>query len=107
MRSRDIGTFIVARGTNGVPAGNHSGYIDCETIYSIDQAQPFPHVKAVLQPSCYVLRVERSLHPECFAANDCSVYHDIDVSDFVRKGVIAYDQYAVPDILAAEREAFT
>jgi hypothetical protein len=107
MRSRDMGTFIVTAGTNGVPAGNHSGYFDCETIYSIDPAQPFPHVKAILQPRCYVLRVERSLHPGCFAANDRSLYHDIDVSEFVRKGVITYDQYAMPDILAAERAAFT
>jgi hypothetical protein len=52
-----------------------------------------------------VLRVERSLHPQWFGANNTQAYSDIEVSDLVREGVIAYDQTTVPDALAQKRAA--
>jgi hypothetical protein len=99
---RDMGTFIATAGIPNVPPGNHFGYIDFETTFSIDGNLPFPHLRAISQPVSCVLRVERSLHPEWFSADNPLAYSDIDVSSLVDEGLISYNQYIVPDVLADE-----
>lgn len=77
--------------------GNFAGYVDRESILSLDYGLPFPHVRQTCQVTRCVMRVERHDHPEVFADEDPHNVRDIDITGLVAKGIISYDQNVVPD----------
>jgi hypothetical protein len=99
---RDNGTFIVGPSTPGLPAGKFAGYIDREPSASLDYHSPFPHIQIVYEMTRCVISIERSHHPEVFAADDPRNMMDVDITALVTEGIVSYNQCAIPDALVCE-----
>jgi hypothetical protein len=80
--TRDQVTFEVPTAVEGIPAGQHRGYVEHMTIAMRGES--------VTQLARCMLHIERSEHPECFSPKNSFIAIDIDVIKHVLNGSISY-----------------